>query len=130
MTGITPPRASKRPHTLTLHGDKRVDDWYWLRERDDPAVLAYLEAENTYADALLAPEAALREQIFNEIKGRVQETDESAPVREGAWEYTSRTVESLQYAIHMRRPVGAGPDAAEVVLDENPLAGDSDYFAL
>src|SRR5690349_25098482 len=54
----------------------------------------------------------------------------SAPVREGAWEYTSRTVESLQYAKHMRRPVGTGPDAAVVVLDENPLAGDSEYFAL
>jgi oligopeptidase B len=130
MTGTTPPQASKRPHTLTLHGDERVDDWYWLRERDDPEVLAYLEAENTYADELLAPEAALREQIFNEIKVLIQETDESAPVREGAWEYTSRTVESLQYAIHMRRPVGAGPDSAEVVLDENPLAGDSGYFAL
>jgi oligopeptidase B len=130
MSGTTPPTAAKRPHVLTEHGDERVDDWYWLRDRDDPAVIAYLEAENAYADAVLASQAELREQIFEEIKSRIQETDESAPVREGAWEYTSRTVESLQYAIHMRRPVGSKSDAAVVVLDENPLAGDSEYFAL
>ena len=130
MSGTTPPTAAKRPHVLTQHGDERVDDWHWLRDRDDPAVIAYLEAENAYADAVLAPQAELREQIFEEIKSRIQETDESAPVREGAWEYTSRTVESLQYAIHMRRPVGSKSDAAVVVLDENPLAGDSEYFAL
>src|SRR4051794_5706063 len=106
MTGVTPPQAAKRPHVLTEHGDKRVDDWYWLRNRDDPAVLAYLEAENDYADVVLASQAALREHIFEEIRSRIQETDESAPVREGAWEYTSRTVEALQYAIHMRRSVG------------------------
>ncbi|HVJ97479.1 MAG TPA: S9 family peptidase, partial [Acidimicrobiia bacterium] len=130
MTGNIPPAAAKRPRVLTEHGDERVDDWYWLRDRDDPAVIAYLEAENAYADALLAPQAELRKRIFEEIKSRIQETDESAPVREGAWEYTSRTVESLQYPIHMRRAVGTSSDAAVVVLDENPLAGDSEYFAL
>jgi oligopeptidase B len=108
----------------------RDDDWYWLRNRDDPEVIAYLEAENAYADAALTPLAPLRSRIFDEIKGRVQETDESAPVAEGAWEYTSRTVEGLQYAVHCRRPRGRGPEAANVVLDENVLAGDHDYFSL
>src|SRR5215813_1644215 len=89
----SPPAAPKRPRTLSLHGDDRVDDWYWLRDRDDPEVIAYLTAENAYADSMLARLAPLRDRIFDEIKGRVQETDESAPVPEGPWEYTSRTTE-------------------------------------
>ena len=115
---------------MTAHGDERVDDWYWLRDRDNPDVVAHLEAENAYADAMLAPTDALRDRIFDEIKGRVQETDESAPVRRGPWEYTSRTVEGLQYASHWRRRPGDDADAATVLLDENMLAGDGDYFAL
>ena len=116
---------------LTTHGDERVDDWYWLRDRDDPEVIAYLEAENAYADAMLAPLVPLRDRIFEEIKARVQETDESAPVAEGPWEYTSRTIEGSQYAIHCRRPRGArSRRRRDVVLDENVLADGHDYFAL
>jgi oligopeptidase B len=115
---------------LTEHGDRRTDDWYWLRDRDDPEVIAYLEAENAYADAMLAPLAPLRERIFEEIKSRIQETDESAPVAHGAWEYTSRTHEGSQYATHLRRPRGSGPESAKVLLDENVLAQGHDYFAL
>ena len=125
-----PPIARRVPHVLSLHGDDRTDDWYWLRERDDPEVIAYLEAENAYADAVLDPLEPLRDAIFEEIKSRVQETDESAPVAEGPWEYTSRTAEGSQYAIHCRRPRGEGPESAEVVLDENQLARGHDYFAL
>ena len=126
----TPPVARRVPHVLTEHGDRRDDDWYWLRNRDDPEVIAYLEAENKYADAMLAPLVPLRDRIFGEIKARVQEDDESAPVAEGGWEYTSRTHEGSQYAIHCRRPRGEGPDTARVVLDENVLAEGHDYFAL
>jgi oligopeptidase B len=126
----TPPIARRVPHVLAVHGDERHDDWYWLRDRDDPEVIAYLEAENRYADAQLAPLIPLRDRIFAEIKGRVQETDESAQVSEGAWEYTSRTLVGAQYTIHCRRPRGVGPEAARVILDENVLAGDHDYFAL
>ncbi len=125
-----PPIARRVPHVLTEHGDRRADDWFWLRDRDDPEVIAYLEAENAYADAMLAPLEPLRDQIFEEIRSRVQETDESAPVAEGPWEYTSRTTEGSQYASHWRRPRGAGADAARVVLDENVLAEGSDYFSL
>ncbi|HEV7525518.1 MAG TPA: S9 family peptidase [Acidimicrobiia bacterium] len=127
---ITPPVARRIPHVLREHGDERADDWYWLRNRDDAEVVAYLEAENAYADAMLAPLAPLRERIFEEIKGRIQETDESAPVAQGPWEYTSRTHEGSQYATHCRRPRGAGPEAAQVVLDENALAEGHDYFSL
>jgi oligopeptidase B len=124
------PQAPRRPHVLSLHGDDRVDDWYWLRDRDDPEVIAYLRAENDYAEAMLAPIASLRDRIFEEIRGRIQETDASAPVPDGGWEYLSRTVEGKQYAIHCRRPRGGGPDDEQVMLDENALAGESDYFAL
>src|SRR5690349_20608409 len=125
-----PPQARRIPHTLSLHGDVRVDDWYWLRDRDDPAVIAHLEKENAYADAVLQPIAPLRDRIFDEIRGRIQETDESAPVPVGSWEYTSRTVEGLQYPIHLRRP--RGDDRAEpvVLLDENECAEGHEFFAL
>src|SRR5439155_23187683 len=99
-----PPQARRLPHTLSLHGDDRVDDFYWMRDRDDPAVIAHLEAENDYADAVLSSQASLRDRIFDEIKARVEETDESAPVPVGRWEYTTRTIEGLQYAVHLRRP--------------------------
>src|SRR3954470_21089998 len=88
MAAPTPPEAPRRPRTLSIHGDDRVDDWYWLRERDNPDVVAHLEAENAYADAVLAPLRVLRDRIFDEIRHRIQETDESAPVPSGPWEYT------------------------------------------
>jgi oligopeptidase B len=114
---------------LSIHGDARVDDWYWLRERDSPEVIAYLAAENAYADAVLASQQALRDRIFDEIRARVQETDESAPIPHGLWEYTSRTVEGLQYAIHCRRPRDHD-EPGVVLIDENQLAEGNDYFAL
>ncbi len=129
-TSPAPPVARRIPHLLTLHGDEREDDWYWLRNREDPEVIVYLEAENAYADTVLAPLQPLRTRIFEEIKARVQETDESAPVADGPWEYTFRTREGSQYGIHCRRPRGKGPDAAVVLLDENDLADGRDYFSL
>jgi oligopeptidase B len=128
MAPPTPPNAPRRPHVLSIHGDDRVDDWYWLRDREDPEVRAHLEAENAYAEALLASGAALRDRIFTEIRGRIQETDESAPVPDGAWSYYTRTVEGQQYPIHCRRPRAGGP--VQVLLDENDLASGHDYFAL
>jgi oligopeptidase B len=142
--GATPPVAPRRPHRLEAHGDVRVDDWYWLRDRDDPEVLAYLEAENAAADELLAPLAHFRQLLFEEIKARVVETDADAPVRIGPWWYWSRSVEGLQYSIFCRRADPArqldavdvlaearsGRGEETVILDENVLAGDSEYFAL
>jgi oligopeptidase B len=125
-----PPQPRRIPHTLSLHGDVRADDWYWLRDRDDPAVITHLERENAYADAVLQPMAALRDRIFNEIRERVQETDESAPVPLGPWEYTSRTVEGLQYPIHLRRPRRDTVAEPVVLLDENACAEGHDFFAL
>ena len=124
----TPPHAPRRPQVLSIHGDDRIDEWYWLRERDDPEVLAHLEAENAYAEAVLAPATDLRERIYDEIRSRVQETDDSAPVPDGEWQYFSRTVEGQQYAIHCRRPRAGGDE--QVLLDENLFAAGHDYFSL
>ena len=102
-TTPTPPPAAKRPTVREHHGDRFVDDYEWLRDKADPAVLAHLTAENAYTDARTAHLAALRDRIFGEIKSRTKETDLSVPTREGDWWYFSRTEEGKQYARHCRR---------------------------
>ncbi len=143
-----PPAAPRHPHRLVAHGQVRVDDWYWLSDRSNPEVLAYLQAENDYADAVLASTAPLQAELFDEIKGRVAETDAGPPTRDGTWWYWSRTVEGQQYRVMCRRPDREGSlDAVQVVadartgmppaqtgeqvlLDENLLAGDGGYLAV
>ncbi len=127
---------------MLRHGDdERVDDWYWLSERDDPEVTAYLEAENAYTEASLAHTGPVQDRIYAEIVARVQETDASTPVPRGPWEYFTRTIEGRQYPVHCRRPrdtpglpdPSSAPGAAageQVVLDENEVAGDGDYLAI
>jgi oligopeptidase B len=135
----TPPRAAQRPRILTSHGHDRQDPWYWLREREDPDVLAYLEAENAYTEEVLTPLGGLRDELFEEMKARILETDVSVPTRRGAWWYYGRTEEGKNYGIHCRRPAGAPdelPPAGEpgseerVMLDENVLAEGHEYFAV
>ncbi|HEX4491102.1 MAG TPA: S9 family peptidase [Acidimicrobiia bacterium] len=120
MPDPTAPVAPRIPNVLRAHGDERIDDWFWLRERANPDVRAYLEAENAYTDAVMRPTAALQDRIYGEIASRVQQTDSSAPVPHGPFEYYHRTVEGSQYAIHCRRPRGGGDE--QVVLDVNALA--------
>ena len=150
---LAAPRAARRPTVLQRRagepGEERSDDWYWLRDRDDPEVLAYLEAENAHTEAGLAHLGPLREELFEETKRRVRETDATAPVRKGDWEYFTRTVAGLQYPLHCRRPAGTPPGKAglpdpeavpnavtgsaageTVLLDENALAALHPYFAL
>jgi oligopeptidase B len=139
----TPPVPERRPVVLEAHGDARTDDWYWLRDKDDPAVIAHLEAENAYTGAVSAHTNALQELLYGEIVARIEETDLSVPVRKGPWLYYGRTVEGSSYGIHCRRPAGPnGSPAAEagqrdeisadeqILLDENRLAEGHDYFAL
>ena len=124
-----PPIAPRRPTILEKHGDSRVDPYYWMRAKDDPEVIAHLEAENAYTDAVMAPTAELQETVYREIVGRVQETDTSAPTYfKGYWHYT-RTVEGLDYEIHCRR-YGSMDSPEQVLLDGNQLAEGHDYFDL
>src|ERR1700737_2912363 len=129
LTMPGPPIAERRPTVLEAHGDSRIDPYYWLREKDNPEVMAYLEAENAYADAVMAPTAPLQETLYREIVGRVQETDFSAPTfYKGWWTYT-RTVEGLDYEIYCRRR-GSMEAPEDVLLDGNELAEGHDYFDL
>jgi oligopeptidase B len=136
------PATKRIPVERTYHGDTVVDDYAWLAEKDNPDTIAYLEAQNSYTEALTAGQAGLRDEIFGEIKGRTKETDLSVPTRRRGWWYYSRTVEGQQYAVHCRRAVrgdderppmtedGSPLDGEEVLLDGNELAGDQAYFAL
>ncbi len=129
----TPPVPARRPVELEAHGDVRIDDWYWLADKEDPAVIEHLVAENTYTEAVTAATADLRDQLFKEMVARIEETDLSVPARKGRWLYYSRTVEGSSYGIHCRRPAGTGDEAEgdeEVILDENILAEGHDYFAI
>jgi oligopeptidase B len=125
----TPPQAKRVPYVHEAHGDRRTDDYHWLRERDDPDVTAYLEAENAYADAVMEPLRPLQEKLYAEIVSRIQETDLSVPVPHGPFLYYSRSVEGLQYPIHCRRrPEEGSPE--QVLVDENVLAEGQEYCSL
>jgi oligopeptidase B len=113
----------------SLHGETRADPYYWLRERENPEVTAYLEAENDYTEKVMAPAKELQEKIYQEILGRIQQTDLDVPVRRGEYLYYSRTVEGLQYPIFCRKP-GSEAASEEVILDANELAKGKEYFAL
>ncbi len=137
-----PPVADRRPTVLEVHRDRRIDDWFWLRDREDPEVLGLLEAENAFTERQTAHLAGLRHELFTEIKARIVETDLSVPVSKGPWWYYERTVEGCDYVIHCRLPVeGPGyrldnpPVVAEVeradeqvLLDENLLAEKHRYL--
>lgn len=125
----TPPDAPQRPHEMTIHGDTRIDEYFWMRDREDPALLEYLEAENAYTDAVTAPLADLRERLYNEFLSRIKQTDESAPAKDGDWWYYTRTVEGLDYPLFCRRK-GSPTAPEEVYLDVNKLAEGKDYLQL
>src|SRR5438046_9264323 len=89
VTERTPPMPVQRPAVLAKHGDKRIDPYFWLRQRANPEVIAHLQAENDYADVVMAPTRGLEERIYKEIVGRIQQTDTSPPTRfRGFWHYT------------------------------------------
>jgi oligopeptidase B len=135
----SPPSAPRRPHLISAHDDDREDPWFWLREREDPEVLAYLQAENAYTEQETTALADLRTDLFEEMKARIKETDMSVPTRRGPWWYYSRTEEGKDYGIHCRRPArglqelppaGEPGEEEQILLDENVLAEGTDYFAL
>lgn len=127
--GPTPPVAEKKAQTLEAHGDVRVDDYYWLRERTNPDVLAYLEAENAYTEAVLADSAALRSELFEELKNRIEPDDSTVPARSNDYYYLTRYEGDLEYPIYCRRK--GSPDAPdEVTLDVNKVAEGHDFCSV
>ena len=124
-----PPVARVAPQRLEIHGDVRVDDYYWLKERDNPEVIAYLEAENAYTAAAMRHTEALQERLYAEITGRLKQDDASVPVlRDGYWYYTRFEV-GKEYPLYCRRQ-GTMAAAEEVMLDGNALAAGHGYFAV
>ena len=126
---MPPPVAPKHPHSVTVHGDTRVDEYDWMRDKDSAEVRAYLEAENAYASDFMAPTLDLQKTLYDEIVGRIQETDQSAPYRSGAFEYYHRTEEGKQYRVYCRREPGK-PDTETVLLDMNALAEGRAFLGL
>jgi oligopeptidase B len=130
----TPPVARKEHKETRLHGMVLADDYAWLRNKQDPDVTAYLEAENACADAYMEPLSGLREELYQEMLSHIKQTDISVPFREGDWWYYTRTEEGRQYAIHCRKP--GTPEAMdesapeEVMLDGNQLAQGHPFFAI
>ena len=129
-SGNTPPVAPRIPKDVTVHGDKRIDDYFWLRDRTNPAVIDYLRAEDRYTDAVMAPTAALRETLFKEMLGRIKETDSSAPYPDGAWLYYSRTEQGKQYRIYCRKPRQGDSGAEQVLVDLNELGKGEKFIGM
>jgi len=124
-----PPLAAKQPKTTTIHGDTRQDDYFWLREKTDPEVAKYLEAENTFADQVLASTKPLQEALYKELLGRIKQTDLTVPYREGGYFYYSRTEEGKQYPIYCRKQ-GSLEAAEQITVDLNKLSEGQKFMAL
>jgi oligopeptidase B len=133
-TPLHPPVARKEPREISLHGAVLRDDYAWLRDKENPEVTQYLEAENAYADANMAPLAGLCEQLYEEMLSHIKQTDVSVPYRDSQHWYYTRTEEGQQYAIHCRKrgtPEGPHKNAEEeVLLDGNALAVGHAFFAI
>ncbi|MGN6131756.1 MAG: oligopeptidase B, partial [Nocardioidaceae bacterium] len=140
---LEPPVAKKVPTSRSHHGDTVVDEYEWLRDKEAPETVAYLEAENAYTEARTAHLADLRERLFTEIRARTQETDLSVPYRIHDWWYYGRSLEGKEYGVSCRCPVD-GPDdwtpprlsvdaevpGEQVLIDMNEMAEGHDFFSL
>jgi len=124
-----PPMAEKVPHQLEMHGDVRVDDYYWLRERTNPEVLAYLEAENSYTSSMMAATETFQEELFQELKNRIDPDDSTVPALFDGYYYYKRYEDGLEYPIHCRRQ-GSVEAPEEIMLDVNSVAEGHDFCSV
>ena len=137
---MIPPVAEKRPIVRTFHGREFVDNYEWLRDKDNPEVLAHLEAENAYTSERTSAWSGLVDDVYGEIKSRIKETDMSVPQRQGDWWYYGRTIEGKDYGISCRIPTADDPwtppevtedmPGEQVLLDVNELAAGHEFFSL
>ncbi len=126
---LRPPVARKAPHETKIHGYTLKDDYFWLREKSNPEVISYLEAENAYTEEVMKPAKPLQETLYKEMLGRIKQTDLSVPARIGEYYYYSRTEEGKQYPYRCRRK-GSMTGTEEVLLDLNALAEGHSYLGL
>ena len=124
-----PPMAKKLTHVEAVHGEKLVDDYFWLRDRKNPEVKAYLETENAYAEAFMKPTETLQAKLYEEMLGRIKETDLSVPYRQGGYFYYSRTEKGKQYPIYCRKK-GSLEATEQVLLDVNEMAKGERFMAV
>lgn len=131
---MNPPKARRIPHPHRLHGDERPDDYYWLRDRDDPEVIRYLEEENRYHEHVMRPLQPFADTLYREMADRVPEAESDPPARDGEYYYYSRMEKNLQYPVYARKRAetrGRLPDAPEeVVLDLNGLVEEGGYLSV
>ena len=129
LNSAQPPIAEKKAKDVTVHGDRRIDNYFWLREKENPVVLKHLQAENSYTDAVMAPTKPLQDKLYAEMIGRIKETDSAPPVlRRGYWYYT-RTEQGKQYSVYGRR-AGTLDAPEQITLDVNGLAFGHSYMAI
>ena len=126
---LKPPMAEKNTKTTNIHGETLVDEYFWLREKKNPAVIAHLEAENNYAESVMKPTKALQEKLYNEMVSHIKETDTQVPYRRGDFFYYTRTEKGKQYPIFCRKK-GSTEAAEEVVLDVNELAKGQKFMSI
>ncbi len=126
---LRPPMTEKKTKTTKIHNDTMVDDYFWLREKSNPEVIAHLEAENSYAEAMMKPTAALQQKLYKEMVGHIKETDVSVPYRWGGYFYYTRTEQGKQYPINCRKK-GSLDAKEEVVLDQNEMAKGLKFFSV
>jgi oligopeptidase B len=124
-----PPVAKVIPKDVTVHGDPRIDNYFWLREKQNPDVAAYLNAENAYADAVMKGTEGLQDSLYKELLSHIKQTDLDVPYREGAFWYYKRTEEGQQYPIYCRKQ-GALDAPEQIVLDLNELAKGEKFMAI
>ncbi len=124
-----PPMAEKKTKTTNIHGVTIVDDYFWLREKTNPAVMSHLKAEEAYTDTVMKPTAPLQEKLYNEMLSHIKQTDTNVPYRYGNYFYYSRTVEGKQYPIFCRKK-GSTEAAEEILLDVNELAKGQQFMSI
>jgi oligopeptidase B len=124
---IQPPKATKKEKELTIHQDTRIDPYYWLNERENPDVIRHLEAENSYTEQMMAHTKPLQDELFNEIIGRIKQTDMSVPYRDNGYLYITRFEEGMEHPVYSRKK-GSAEAPEEVMINVNELAKGYDYY--
>jgi len=127
--GLVAPLAQKKPFPMTIHNHTRIDDYYWLNDRENPEVIDYLNAENTYTEKVMAPISNQKESLFEEMKARIKEKDESVPYKDGSYFYYSKFVEGGEYPVYCRKYKTLDANE-EIMLDGNEMAKGKTYFQI